>query len=206
MSRINGSPPAPVRLRVLVRHADAGDRASWNGPDDWRGLSPLGRRQARGLVLRLRGIPVMQLLSSPALRCRQTVVPLAEARGLDIEPVRSLAVDADLPALMTLLNDPEIPDAVLCTHRETIELLLASQATPGTGIGIGTPMPMAAAWVVQASPDTGLLQVQSLASARLPATPIPQPVPHELTLPAPRPKNGDDLAAAAPRGLPSSQL
>lgn len=193
MGRVNGSPQAPVRLRVLVRHADAGDRASWNGPDDWRGLSSLGRRQARGLALRLRGIPVMQVLSSPALRCRQTVVPLAEACGLDIEPVRSLAADADLPALMTLLNDPDIPDAVLCTHRETIELLLASLA-------------MAAAWVVQASPDAGVLQVQSLAGARLPATPIPQRTPHELTLPAPRPRNGDDLAAAASRRLPSSQL
>src|SRR5918999_450072 len=34
----------------LVRHAKAGDRSQWDGPDDLRPLSKVGRRQAVGLA------------------------------------------------------------------------------------------------------------------------------------------------------------
>ncbi|MFN2582854.1 MAG: hypothetical protein ABR498_08965 [Candidatus Dormibacteria bacterium] len=39
----------------LIRHADAGDREQWSGPDELRPLSDKGRRQARDLVALLGG-------------------------------------------------------------------------------------------------------------------------------------------------------
>ena len=69
----------------LVRHGDAGSKAEWDGPDLARPLSETGRRQAAGLVARLRRYPVHRILSSPADRCRQTVQPLASRLRLAVE-------------------------------------------------------------------------------------------------------------------------
>ena len=55
-------------MLLVVRHADAGDKGSWEGPDLLRPLSPAGRRQAEGLVVRLEDFPVERILSSPTLR------------------------------------------------------------------------------------------------------------------------------------------
>ncbi len=68
---------------LLVRHASAGDRAAWEGPDDARPLDERGRAQAHALVAALRDLPVDEIHTSPALRCTQTVAPLAAARGLE---------------------------------------------------------------------------------------------------------------------------
>ena len=45
-------------MLLVVRHADAGTKASWDGPDRLRPLSPVGRLQAEGLVVRLEDFPV----------------------------------------------------------------------------------------------------------------------------------------------------
>jgi 8-oxo-(d)GTP phosphatase len=69
----------------LVRHAKAGDREAWEGDDDLRPLSKPGRRQAAGLVDLLRPAGIRRLVSSPAVRCVQTLEPLGEALGLAVE-------------------------------------------------------------------------------------------------------------------------
>ena len=71
---------------LLVRHARAGSRKGWEGPDIERPLSKKGRRQADGLVEMLEAAGVKRIVSSPYVRCTQTVEPLAEALGLEIEP------------------------------------------------------------------------------------------------------------------------
>lgn len=68
----------------LVPHMDAGDRTLWKGDQDERPLSDLGRRQAETLAGMLAAAPVDALYSSPALRCRQTLAPLAARFGLPI--------------------------------------------------------------------------------------------------------------------------
>ena len=69
-------------MPYLVRHAHAGDKRAWLGPDAVRPLSTPGRREAHGLLTRLRDHPITRILSSPAVRCLQTVEPLARRRGL----------------------------------------------------------------------------------------------------------------------------
>jgi 8-oxo-dGTP diphosphatase len=141
--------PAPEPTRVLVRHADAGARGHRHGIDDWRRLTPLGQAQAQELAVRLRGLAIIRVLSSPSLRCRQTVVPLAVALRLDVEPCRLLRAGTDPVELARFLADPDTADAVLCTDREVLLAVFAYLADPGTRPADGlTPMAMAAAWAV----------------------------------------------------------
>lgn len=72
---------------VLLRHA----RSTANGAGVLAGRSPgveldaTGLGQATALVERLTDVPLAAIVCSPLQRCRQTVTPLAAARGL--EPV-----------------------------------------------------------------------------------------------------------------------
>ncbi len=77
-------PPGVVRV-VLVRHADAGRRSDYGGPDDARPLSDRGMQQAHELLDLLTGFAPTRLLSAPALRCRQTLEPLSRSTGLAVE-------------------------------------------------------------------------------------------------------------------------
>ena len=111
-------------MLLVVRHADAGDKATWEGPDRLRPLSLSGQLQAEGLVVRLEDYPVERILCSPTLRCYQTVEPLARDRLLRIEPVPALGVKASPAQLLDLFWDLELRSSVLCTHGEGIGLLL----------------------------------------------------------------------------------
>jgi phosphohistidine phosphatase SixA len=140
-------------FRVLIRHADAGVRAEWHGSDEWRGLSDVGHGQARAVAELLWDLPFLRLLSSPSLRCRQTLVPLALAQGLDVEPSWELGSEMTAAAVLDLLTDPRTESSVLCTHRETLQSLFA--VLPGTCpaiAGAQDPMDMAAVWIVRGSP------------------------------------------------------
>jgi broad specificity phosphatase PhoE len=104
----------------LVRHAHAGNKAHWKGPDLARPLSAQGRKEALGLIDQLRDLPVRRLLSSPAERCLQTMEPLAGKLGQRIEPLDALGVDGTGPAVLELLTSPAMAEAALCTHGEVI--------------------------------------------------------------------------------------
>jgi phosphohistidine phosphatase SixA len=136
-------------MLVVVRHADAGEKRGWQGLDALRPLSPIGRRQAEGLVIRMEDYPVERILCSPTVRCRQTVEPLGRDRFLQIEPVAALGVDADPAQVLALFWDQELRDAVLCTHGETIGLLLAHLAADGLVIEDPLHWPKGSAWLLQ---------------------------------------------------------
>ena len=104
----------------LVRHAHAGTKAKWEGPDVARPLSAQGRKEALGLIERLRSYPLGRVLSSPTERCLQTVQPLADRLGRPVEPHQALGVDGSGVAVVELLRDPALAEAVLCTHGENI--------------------------------------------------------------------------------------
>jgi broad specificity phosphatase PhoE len=102
-------------MLLVVRHADAGDKGSWDGPDVGRPVSLEGRRQAEGLVVRLEDYPVDRILCSPTVRCHQTVQPMASDRLLGIEAVAALGVDAGPAEVLALFWDRRLRNAVLCT-------------------------------------------------------------------------------------------
>ena len=102
---------------LLVRHAWAGDSAKWEGDDRVRPLDKRGRKQSEALVDTLAGFAVDRIVSSPYLRCVQTVEPLADARGLDIELDELLGVDwlDDVPRVLERVQGENV---VVCTHGE----------------------------------------------------------------------------------------
>lgn len=108
----------------LVRHAHAGDRSKWKGRDELRPLSKKGRRQAERLVELLAGEDIQRVLSSPSLRCVQTVDPLAARLGLTVETDDALAEGATADDVVDLVRKVAAENPVLCTHGDVIPTLL----------------------------------------------------------------------------------
>ena len=152
--------PSPSRL-VVVRHASAGARASWNGPDRLRPLDRKGTRQADGLARALAtkasrpAVRLEPVLSSPYLRCVQTVEPLARRLGLTVEEEDSLAEGQGAAAVRlarrlvdgTPASERHAP--VLCTHGDIIPLLLAEAASDGVDIGADPRWAKGSAWILE---------------------------------------------------------
>ena len=138
---------------VLVRHAHAGNKKLWDGDDALRPLSGRGRQQAAGLVASLREVDVTRLLTSPYVRCRETLEPLADSLHLTLASWDLLRPDADVRRLDRRLADPLLEGAVLCTHGETLNALFErwSDKRELVRIGRGTaagPTAKGAAWIV----------------------------------------------------------
>ncbi len=100
----------------LIRHGSAGDRALWEGDDRERPLEEKGLRQAAALVDLLAPYEVARILSSPAVRCVQTVEPLAHARGLEIEAREELSEERQRSEGAELVRSLAGTGAVLCGH------------------------------------------------------------------------------------------
>ncbi|SBT53063.1 NUDIX domain-containing protein [Micromonospora auratinigra] len=70
---------------LLVRHAHAGKRGTWSGPDTGRPLDAEGRAQAQALAALVALVRPVRLLSASARRCVQTLDPAAARLDLPIE-------------------------------------------------------------------------------------------------------------------------
>jgi broad specificity phosphatase PhoE len=145
-----------MALRV-VRHAKAGSRAAWAQDDDLRPLTAAGQRQAAALADRLADDGRVRVMSSRFVRCAQTVAPLAERLGVEVEEHPALAEETDLDDTEALLERLAGTDAVLCTHGNVVSALLDRLrwrdveivGHPGGGGGKGS------AWVLEPGPDGG---------------------------------------------------
>jgi phosphohistidine phosphatase SixA len=117
---------------LLVRHASAGKRKSWEGDDRLRPLDERGRRQAEGLVAALTRLRPTRVLSSPYARCTQTVEPLAAALGLAVEGTEELAEGAGRERVLGLARGLEGATAFLCTHGDVVQELLGDESAKGS--------------------------------------------------------------------------
>jgi len=115
----------------LVRHATAGKRSKWQGDDRLRPLDERGRRQAEKLVEQLRDARFERILSSPYVRCVQTVEPLAKARGLPVETDDSLEEGRGAEAGLALFRRTG-SDLVACVHGDLIEEVLGEKRRKGS--------------------------------------------------------------------------
>ena len=140
-------------MLLVVRHADAGDKRTWTGPDLLRPLSPQGHLQAEGLIVRLEDYPVERILCSPTLRCRQTVEPLALDRRLRTESVPALGVGAGAAELFRLFWDQDLHSSVLCTHGEGISLLLTRLLSGQLVTDDPLDWPKGSTWLLERSLD-----------------------------------------------------
>jgi phosphohistidine phosphatase SixA len=116
---------------LLLRHAAAGDRSAWSRDDRLRPLDQRGRRQAEGLPEALASWRVGRILTSPYVRCVETVEPLAERAGLPIEERDELAEGAGRDNALSLIEELGTEPTVLCTHGDVVIDLLGEKLKKG---------------------------------------------------------------------------
>jgi len=117
---------------LLVRHASAGSRSDFEGPDELRPLDRRGRDQARRLAEVLPVFGPVQLLSADRVRCRETLAPLADRLGLETERAAELGEEefqadpeAGVALVERLLEPRDRPGvAVLCSQGGAIPSVL----------------------------------------------------------------------------------
>ncbi|WP_291379553.1 NUDIX hydrolase [Demequina sp.] len=117
------------RVLILTRHARAKRRKAWKGKDIDRPITKAGRVRARDLVGLFAAFGTSKVASSPALRCRQTLEPYAEAAGLPIrtiasftEPKHAKHPEATAKAFRALLSKKR--DRVVSVHRPTLPTIV----------------------------------------------------------------------------------
>jgi 8-oxo-dGTP diphosphatase len=116
---------------LMVRHARAGKRADWEGDDRLRPLDERGRLQAERLVEQLADRKFERILTSPYVRCVQTVEPLAEARGLAVEEEEALSEGPGAAAALAVLRAVGAP-VVACVHGDLLAELVGSRTPKGS--------------------------------------------------------------------------
>jgi len=127
-------PSGPVAV-FLVRHAKAGDRDDWDAPDELRPLTRPGRVQADALAGLLAERRPVVLVSSPYVRCVETLEPLAAALGLPVQHDDALAEGAPADdALALLAAAPTFGPAVACTHGDVQQAVVESLVEAGVAL------------------------------------------------------------------------
>ncbi len=132
----------------LVRHAKAGARETWTDDDRLRPLSVPGHRQARLLVDLLYDATFARVLSSPYVRCMETVVPIAGVRGLSVEPTEALAEGASLDEALVLVRKHAVSGALMCMHGDVLPMLLDHYASCGADVPGERSWPKGCTWVL----------------------------------------------------------
>lgn len=132
----------------LVRHAKAGERRSWTGDDLHRPLSKKGRKQSEALAARLVKHDPTALLSSPYVRCIETLEPLARLTGLPVEIEHRLEEYQPIEPLLELIRTVR-NGAVLCTHGDLIPAALARLEKGGTQLRTKPDWRKSSVWVLK---------------------------------------------------------
>jgi 8-oxo-(d)GTP phosphatase len=183
---------------ILLRHAKAVHKASWKHADSRRPLDDSGRDDAKALAELLACFaPRARLITSPAVRCVETLRPFAELSGAHLQEEPSLYVHHQLSATDQADSRPSIAalvgeaiatgePVILCAHRENIPDLQAaalaalgivqpgSDAAPGSALASDALAPIPALpkdWS-GALPTSGFW-VLNLAQAAAPPVPAP---------------------------------
>ena len=150
---------------LVVRHAQAGRRGAYKGDDRERPLTARGRARAAALVPLLSSYRPQRILSSPYVRCCETVQPVAEALGLGVESVDELGEGhgADAVRLMRTMAGES---AVLCTHGDVATALVESLITePEKADRTALRLQKGEVWVIQ-STGTSLAIVDHIRRVR----------------------------------------
>jgi len=146
---IAGLRPRVTVPLILLRHASAGQKENWPADDESRPLDAKGAVDALALAGLLPCFaPSARVLSSPALRCTESVLPYAEAFGGMVDAEAALAISGPsghsssrtsrgdaLTDLVRGLVAAGAP-AVLCLHRENLPKALAAAC-----VALGAPAP-----------------------------------------------------------------
>lgn len=132
----------------LVRHASAGSRDDSDPADHDRALDDAGLDQAAKLTDWLRHEEITRILSSPFRRCVQTVQPLADELGLQVELSDWLAETADVDQSWKAVAALADECAVLCSHGDVIPDLVSALHRRGAHLTTDADWRKATVWVL----------------------------------------------------------
>lgn len=132
----------------LVRHAKAGERRLWSAPDLERPLSKKGWKQSEMLADRLARCGPPALLSSPYVRCVQTLEPLADRLDGTVEVEKRLTEDEPTGPVLDLLREVD-NRTVMCSHGDIIPATISSLVRKGTKLHTPTDWRKASVWVLK---------------------------------------------------------
>lgn len=133
----------------LLRHAHAGKRSEWTTDDSLRPLSDRGLDQSRALTGVVGDLVVGRIVSSPFVRCMQTVQPLAEKFELTVEPSSAFAEGADIDHAYRLLLELDDVDGVACSHGDIIPHLLRRLVADGMDTDGPLIDQKGSAWIIE---------------------------------------------------------
>lgn len=151
-------------MLYLVRHAKAGSRHDFKGNDRLRPLSSPGRRQAEALVDRL-GPPLLAagaktLISSPFLRCIQTLRPLAKVLGAKVQADERLSEGRNFGGVLELMAT--LPEgSVICSHGDVIPETIAALERRGCEFTSPPDWRKASVWVLERDADGEYVSAES---------------------------------------------
>ncbi|MGO3885487.1 MAG: NUDIX hydrolase [Mycetocola sp.] len=159
---------------TVLRHAKATPPSSWDGPDSTRPLTKRGKEQAELLVPTIQAFGVSRVSASDAVRCQETVAPLALATGVPVKAVNGISQDAyeegvgDIPALVTKRIRSR-RNAVVCSHGPVIpeilrQIALATGSPHGSYLSGAAALDTSAFSVVHISadhPGSGIIAVET---------------------------------------------
>ncbi len=133
----------------LVRHAAAGDRNAWAANDLLRPLTKKGESQAEAIADLFQSRQIERIISSPYLRCTQTVFPLAQKLGIEIEIEDSLAEASGGKPARNLVRKLAGTNAVLCSHGDVIPNLLDWMVRRGMELRSAFDCKKGSTWAVE---------------------------------------------------------
>ena len=114
-----------TRPIIISRHAKAKPRSHWAAAEDDRPLAGTGKRQALASAGLFAAWSPSRILSSPWLRCIQTITPYAMEKGVSVKEKKSLSEagaqrhPARTARTVASLFEKDTP-AILCTHRPVL--------------------------------------------------------------------------------------
>lgn len=144
-----------VRVPILlIRHANAGARSEWAGEDRLRPLSGKGARQAASLVKSLGPWKPERILSSPYVRCVETVDPLAKRLRLKVETTEELAEGSVAEAIALVRAMAKDGAVAICTHGDIVpEVLVTLADEDHLDLGPSPRQAKGSVWILETEGD-----------------------------------------------------
>lgn len=144
----------------LIRHAVAGVRNNLDPSDDQRSLDEVGHSRAQAIADTWTEMGIEAIYSSPALRCMQTVEPLAQRLQMTLQIAPELFEGASTSRSIEYIRSFTGRSVVLCSHGDVIPDVLRNLQVGGSKLQ-GRGCAKGSIWQLDNSTDrieTGIYQ------------------------------------------------
>lgn len=122
-----GTDTTPI---ILLRHAQAIAREEWEGDDGDRPLAVIGQQQAKRVLATYLPYGVNEIHTSDAVRCYETVAPMARALNLDViywPELSEYIFEKDKKAATKVISEilENEVRAIVCSHNPILPAIVA---------------------------------------------------------------------------------